>query len=389
MRSIRSRRPALSAGALLGLAVLVLAPLGLAGEAASAAVPPAAVPVAASAAPSEAMLGAMTLDLGLTRAEALARIRAQDAAAASGSRLESALGASYAGAWLDAGSGALVVAATTATGRAAVRAAGATPATAARSLRTLESYQAKLGAALRTSAATAVVSSYVDVATNTLVVEATGSRATAAKRLVKAAGVPAAAVTVTTTAELPRPLINVVGGNAYYIANAARCSIGFSVTGGFVSAGHCGMVGSTTTQPTGTFAGWSFPGNDYSYVRVASGNTLIGGVNNYSGGTVAVTGSTPAVVGATVCRSGSTTGWHCGTVQAYNATVYYGGYGYVYGLIRTNVCAEPGDSGGSLLAGTQAQGVTSGGSGNCRRGGTTYFQPVNEILSAYGVSLIM
>jgi hypothetical protein len=59
----------------------------------------------------------------------------------------------------------------------------------------------------------------------------------------------------------------------------------------------------------------------------------------------------------------------------------------VSGLIRTNVCAEPGDSGGSLVAGNQAQGVTSGGSGNCSSGGTTYFQPVTEALSRYGVSV--
>ena len=52
------------------------------------------------------------------------------------------------------------------------------------------------------------------------------------------------------------------------------------------------------------------------------------------------------------------------------------------------MCAEPGDSGGSLLAGTQAQGMTSGGSGNCSSGGTTYFQPVGEALSAAGVSLV-
>jgi streptogrisin C len=40
------------------------------------------------------------------------------------------------------------------------------------------------------------------------------------------------------------------------------------------------------------------------------------------------------------------------------------------------------------VSGTQAQGVTSGGSGDCSAGGTTFFQPVNEILSVYGVSLI-
>ncbi|HEX2773599.1 MAG TPA: S1 family peptidase, partial [Micromonosporaceae bacterium] len=106
----------------------------------------------------------------------------------------------------------------------------------------------------------------------------------------------------------------------------------------------------------------------------------------YSGGNVTVAGSSEAAVGASVCRSGSTTGWRCGTIQSKNATVNYA-QGSVSGLTRTNACAEPGDSGGSWLSGQQAQGVTSGGSGNCTSGGTTYFQPVNEILSAYGLTL--
>jgi streptogrisin C len=110
-------------------------------------------------------------------------------------------------------------------------------------------------------------------------------------------------------------------------------------------------------------------------------------VNNYAGGEVSVAGSTEAAVGASICRSGSTTGWHCGTISAKNQTVNYA-QGSVSGLTRTNVCAEPGDSGGSWLSGNQAQGVTSGGSGNCTSGGTTYFQPVNEILSAYGLTLV-
>ncbi len=57
------------------------------------------------------------------------------------------------------------------------------------------------------------------------------------------------------------------------------------------------------------------------------------------------------------------------------------------GLSRSNACAEPGDSGGSWISGNQAQGVTSGGSGNCSSGGTMWFQPVNEILQVYGLSL--
>jgi hypothetical protein len=73
-------------------------------------------------------------------------------------------------------------------------------------------------------------------------------------------------------------------------------------------------------------------------------------------------------------------------VTALNATVNYA-EGSVYGMIKTTVCAEGGDSGGALFAGSVALGLTSGGSGNCSSGGTTYFQPVTEALSVYGVSV--
>ncbi|CAM5273746.1 FAD-dependent urate hydroxylase HpyO/Asp monooxygenase CreE-like FAD/NAD(P)-binding domain-containing protein OS=Streptomyces glaucescens OX=1907 GN=SGLAU_07705 PE=4 SV=1 [Streptomyces glaucescens] len=87
-------------------------------------------------------------------------------------------------------------------------------------------------------------------------------------------------------------------------------------------------------------------------------------------------------------RAGSTAGTHSGRVTALNATVNYGGGDVVSGLIQTNVCAEPGDSGGPLYGSNgTAYGLTSGGSGNCSTGGTTFFQPVTEALSAYGVSV--
>ena len=61
----------------------------------------------------------------------------------------------------------------------------------------------------------------------------------------------------------------------------------------------------------------------------------------------------------------------------------------IYGLIRTNICAEPGDSGGPLyVAATGAiLGILSGGTGNCTAGGTTYYQPIAEVLAAYGLTL--
>ena len=85
-------------------------------------------------------------------------------------------------------------------------------------------------------------------------------------------------------------------------------------------------------------------------------------------------------------RSGSTTGVRSGQVTGLNATVNYR-EGTVFGMIKTNVCAESGDSGGALFDNTIALGLTSGGSGNCRSGGTMYFQPVTEALNRYNVSI--
>ena len=68
-------------------------------------------------------------------------------------------------------------------------------------------------------------------------------------------------------------------------------------------------------------------------------------------------------------------------------TVRYQGGGTVRGMIQTTVCAEPGDSGGPLYDGTLAIGLTSGGSGDCKKGGTTFFQPVTAALQTYGVSI--
>src|SRR6185437_115519 len=140
--------------------------------------------------------------------------------------------------------------------------------------------------------------------------------------------------------------------------------------------------------PQGRFPASSFPGdNDFGVVAVNGNWTPQPMVNDFNGGTVPVAGSQEAPVGASVCRSGSTTGTHCGVIQAKNATVNYP-EGAVTGLTRTNVCAEAGDSGGPWLSGDQAQGVTSGGSGDCTVGGTTFFQPVNEILQDNNLTLV-
>ncbi|WP_026316702.1 S1 family peptidase [Actinokineospora enzanensis] len=347
-----------------------------------------AITLSAEAAPAaqDGMRVAMQRDLGLSAAQADTRLSSEDRASKADRSLRKQLANRLGGTWYDAGRGRLVVAVTDNAAAATARAAGADTVVVGRTEAQLDELKARLDANLAKSPRT-VPGWYVDPTGNKIVVQSRGNALSAARAFVAASGVPADAVSVVASDEAPRKLIDVVGGNAYYIGSGTRCSVGFSVNGGFVTAGHCGTSGASTTQPSGSFAGSSFPGNDYAFVRVAAGNTPVGAVNNYSGGRVAVAGSTDAPVGSSICRSGSTTGWHCGTIQARNASVTYA-EGTITGLIRTNVCAEPGDSGGSAISGSQAQGVTSGGSGNCTSGGTTYFQPVNEILQVYGLTLV-
>jgi streptogrisin D len=185
------------------------------------------------------------------------------------------------------------------------------------------------------------------------------------------------------------------GGDAIY-GGGYRCSLGFNVRGGgtyyFLTAGHCGTVASTwytnrgQTRVAGTTLDAQFPGNDFALVRYTGTVSHPGAVDLYGGGSQDITAAANAYVGERVRRSGSTTGVHSGVVQALDATVNYA-EGTVRGLIKTNVCAEPGDSGGPLFDGSAALGLTSGGSGNCVIGGTTYFQPVTEPLHVYGVNV--
>ncbi|MFZ3556522.1 MULTISPECIES: S1 family peptidase [unclassified Streptomyces] len=221
-------------------------------------------------------------------------------------------------------------------------------------------------------------------------VDSTVSQAEISK-IKKEAGDTAGALKIERTAGTFKKLLS--GGDAIY-ASSWRCSLGFNVRNSagayyFLTAGHCTdgagtwWSNSSHTSTLGSTAGSSFPGNDYGIVKYASGVATPSGTV----GSQDITSAATPSVGTTVYRRGSTTGTHSGRVTALNATVNYGGGDIVSGLIQTTVCAEPGDSGGPLYGGTKAYGLTSGGSGNCSSGGTTFFQPVTEALSAYGVSV--
>ena len=306
------------------------------------------------------------------------------AASTLATNLETSLGDSTAGSYVDS-AGKLVVNVTDAATAKSVTAAGATPRYVKNSGATLAAADNSLKAKLKTAG----TSFAVDPVSNKLVVTAdstvTGAKLKAVEALVADLGDAAALVR-----ESGKLSTFISGGDAIYAPSGGRCSLGFNVrnsagTQFFLTAGHCTNISSTWTNGSatlGTRTGTSFPGNDYGIVRYT--NTSIAKPGNV--GSVDITRAANPTVNQTVTRRGSTTGIRSGRVTALNATVNYA-EGSVSGLIRTTVCAQPGDSGGSLYSGTTAHGLTSGGSGNCTSGGTTFFQPVTEALSVYGVSV--
>jgi len=323
---------------------------------------------------------------GISTAEANASVRDAGRADAAARRVGNQRAA---GTWYDARRDRMVVNVTTAAAAQKVRTQGLTPRLVQHSTSELRTVTRTLGK--RVSAVGSAWS--VDPASNAVVVslDSTVKPRAAARitRLVASFGDKAR------VERLDGQISTTVSGGQAIYGGGGRCSLGFNVRSGstyyFLTAGHCTNLGSAwyanagQTSKLGDRAGSSFPGNDYGIVRYTT-SPGAGNVYLYNGSYRDITAAGNAYVGQAVSRSGSTTGLRSGTVQALNATVNYA-EGQVHGLIRTNVCAQPGDSGGSLFAGSTALGLTSGGSGNCTTGGTTYFQPVTEALSVYGVSV--
>lgn len=294
-------------------------------------------------------------------------------------------------------SGALLAA-----GVALTLAAPANAAPAAPTVAQLSAAQAKLDNAAA-SRPSSVTGWHVDQASKSLVVSVHGNDAGVAKW---AKDLGAGAVTIEKVAEAPRPYWwNSIGGQGITSTTGGACSQGFNALSGntryVITAGHCTALGGTwsgTGGTIGTAAISSYPGNDYGLIAVTGPEVAFTAlVDRYSAGSdVTLTGSSTATVGMAVCRSGAASGWHCGTVTATNVTVCYLD-GCVGQLISTNLCAAPGDSGGSLVTNpsgsgsgreVHAVGLTSGGTGSCTNGGTSYFQPIAEALAAGSATLV-
>jgi hypothetical protein len=235
-----------------------------------------------------------------------------------------------------------------------------------------------------------------------------GSRMNGTKLTVNVDSAQDAAIVETAggVAEIGKPIVedfsqtifesytDVHGGVGVYLPPGYRCTLGFtgySLSGGAqaLTAGHCGtdtssgatlklleqsgptsVGGSPTFGATlGTLIGGSVHfggGYDTSRIAVSDENAIQPAIALWGGGTgaplsstLSITGQGAGIKGATLCKSGSTTGWSCGTVVAVDESVSVGG-STVNSVVATT-CADQGDSGGSAVIGQRAVGLLSGG----------------------------
>ncbi|MEV4240262.1 MULTISPECIES: S1 family peptidase [unclassified Nocardia] len=163
-----------------------------------------------------------------------------------------------------------------------------------------------------------------------------------------------------------------------------RCSLGFNGTDRAgntvnITAGHCNpdiasagsgnaagvyeLAGDRPGAQIGTFQKSVLGAQDYSIIRI-NDQAKDRFTNNFvrqPGQPVAVDGVAVPVVGAPVCKSGARTGFSCGIVNAVDQTVQVGDRELTQAF-SANICALPGDSGGAIVTGRLALGISSASS---------------------------
>lgn len=207
----------------------------------------------------------------------------------------------------------------------------------------------------------------------------------------------------------------------YFSGSYGICSLGLpslfenedhSISEGFYSAGHCIQpAGNNIFQmlrlnqpwvvnnnswgsPIEGSQGIVKPGAQYGNSKdgsllQTSGNadawgnsteiaTWGGGLGSLDGPMVKVYDSSEPIQGLTVCKSGAKQGYVCGKIV--NAGIDVLVSGNLVHTFENDICARPGDSGGSVFSGNFALGVTSGGTAGNET--NPYCQP-NEIMVAY------
>lgn len=355
-----------------------------------------------------AMIKALATSLGVSEQAAADRLDRQTAQQNELSKL-ARQGVPTNGAFFDK-AGSLVVNTTGAKSEQRVEDAGLTSRVPEHGQAVLDRIKAELDAKALGRTPTGVTAWSVDLASDTVTVNVSSAKSAAAKSFLRAARAHGDAVRVVEDQqELTTQAVVTPGDEMAF--NGFVCSVGYGARDSsgkqyLVTAGHCiedlpvlTYQGTRFAQGTNSRFALGRDSVDMGIAAIDSGNSIATQVGTYGeAGTVAVQGSRRAATGADLCKSGRTTGWTCGQVRSYNVTVTYtdangGPDTVVTGLGSSTVCTQGGDSGGAYISGNQAQGMTSGGpatqrcDGSVNSPGSSYFQPLDDALSHYGLTL--
>ncbi|MFF9312528.1 S1 family peptidase [Streptomyces sp. NPDC014748] len=374
---------------------------------------------AAQAAPSPtapryqpAMVAALARSLGASEDAAVARL---DQQAAQQSELAdlSRSGTATDGAYFTA-DGKLTVNVSSAAAAARAREHGLAARVPQHGERALDRIKAALDAQALRAAPDGVASWSVDLPSDTVTVHVTpGRTSAAAKSFLKTAAAQGSAVRVVNDGQRLSPQTTVYPGSSMSWTNSQGswvCSVGYGAHDSsgrqyLVSAGHCvadltDLYYNNAHFAKGVHSRYALGRRsvDMGVAQVDSDDSVATQVGTWgNGANIAVKGSKRAPSGSSLCKSGQTTGWTCGAVKSYNVSVTYvdehgGPDTVVTGLASSSVCTEGGDSGGAYISGNQAQGMTSGGPtgqqcSGANSSGSSYFQPLDDALSYYGLTL--
>ncbi|WP_411080769.1 S1 family peptidase [Streptomyces sp. cmx-18-6] len=354
------------------------------------------------------MVRALAASLGVSEKAAVDRLDRQDAQQAKLAELTKS-GIAGDGAFFDA-SGQLTVNADDTAEAARIEKAGLAARVPARGEAELDKVKAELDAVAAERVPSGVVAWSVDVASDKVTVKVNDARGAAAKAFLAEAAKHGSAVEIVRGQEKLEAKAAIYPGSKMTFNNTSQwCSVGYGArdrSGNqyLVTAGHC--VTNTLRYDGAAFAkGYKTRyavgtrSVDMGILTINSGHSITTSVGTWGNSNpVAVRGGSRASSGAAVCKSGATTGWTCGAIGSYNNSVTYvdqngGPDTVVSGLATSSVCVEGGDSGGAYISGNQAQGMTSGGplnqrcSGGVNSRGSSYFQPLDDALNHYGLTL--
>ncbi|MBD3555540.1 S1 family peptidase [Streptomyces sp. SP18CM02] len=354
------------------------------------------------------MVQALASSLGVSEKAAVERLDRQNAQQATLAGLQKR-GIAGDGAFFDA-SGDLTVNAGDTAEAAAIEKAGLEARVPARGQAELDRIKAELDRAAADKTPSGVVAWAVDLPSDTVTVKVNNERGAAAKAFIAKAARHGAAVRIERGQEKLEAKAAIYPGSKMTFNNTSQwCSVGYGARDSagrqyLVTAGHCvtntlRYDGAAFAQGYKTRYALGTRSVDMGILTINSGHSITTSVGTWGNSNpVAVRGGSRASSGAAICKSGATTGWTCGTIGSYNNTVTYvdlngGPDTVVSGLATSSVCVEGGDSGGAYISGNQAQGMTSGGPTNqkCTGGvnsrGSSYFQPLDDALRYYGLTL--